>query len=89
MVHGLDIAAAVPDLEPPGFTEQLLTQVALVAATAAVLRGRGIELIRALTGRAAQPGFHRGLTRRRVGLNWAAADPRRGSWEVAWPRRTI
>jgi uncharacterized protein (TIGR03083 family) len=52
VVHGTDIAAAA-GLEPPGYTEQLLTQVAALAAGAAVLSGRGIELIRALTGRAA------------------------------------
>jgi uncharacterized protein (TIGR03083 family) len=57
VVHGTDIAAAA-GLEPPGYTEQLLTQVAALAAGAAVLRGRGIELIRALTGRAAlDPDF--------------------------------
>ena len=57
VVHGTDIAAAA-GLEPPGYSEQLLTQVAAIAAGAAVLRGRGIELIRALTGRAAlDPDF--------------------------------
>jgi Mycothiol maleylpyruvate isomerase N-terminal domain len=57
VVHGTDIAAAA-GLEPPGYTEQLLTQVAALAAGAAVLGGRGIELIRALTGRAAlDPAF--------------------------------
>jgi len=57
VVHGTDIAAAA-GLEPPGYTEQLLTQVAALAAGTAVLRGRGIELIRALTGRAAlDPAF--------------------------------
>jgi uncharacterized protein (TIGR03083 family) len=57
VVHGTDIAEAA-GLEPPGYTEQLLTQVAAIAAGTAVLRGRGIELIRALTGRAAlDPNF--------------------------------
>lgn len=58
VVHSLDIAAAVPDLEPPEFSDQLLSEVARVAATAAVLRGRGVELLLALTGRATlSPGF--------------------------------
>jgi uncharacterized protein (TIGR03083 family) len=52
VVHGTDIAAAA-GVEQPGYSEQLLTQVAALAAGTAVLRGRGIELIRALTGRAA------------------------------------
>lgn len=58
VVHSLDIAAAVPDVEPPEFSDQLLSEVARVAATAAVLRGRGVELLLALTGRATlSPGF--------------------------------
>ena len=58
VVHSLDIAAAVPDVEPPEFSDQLLSEVARVAATAAVLRGRGVELMLALTGRATlSPGF--------------------------------
>ena len=52
VVHSLDIAAAVPDIEPPAFSDQVLGEVASVAATAAVLRGRGVELMLALTGRA-------------------------------------
>jgi uncharacterized protein (TIGR03083 family) len=51
VVHGLDIAAAVPEVEPPAFSDQVLSEVARVAATAAVLRGRGIELLLAMTGR--------------------------------------
>ena len=51
VVHSLDIAAAVPDVEPPEFSDQLLSEVARVAATAAVLRGGGVELVLALTGR--------------------------------------
>jgi uncharacterized protein (TIGR03083 family) len=51
VVHSLDIAAAVADVEPPEFSDQLLSEVARVAATAAVLRGRGVELVLALTGR--------------------------------------
>jgi hypothetical protein len=36
----------------------LLSEVARVAATAAVLLGRGVELLRAMTGRATlSPGF--------------------------------
>jgi hypothetical protein len=50
VVHGLDIAAAIA-VEPPGYTDQLLSQVAAVAAAAAVIRGFGPELIRSLTGR--------------------------------------
>jgi uncharacterized protein (TIGR03083 family) len=58
MVHSFDIAAAVPDIEPPEFSDQLLSEVARVAATAAVLSGRGVELMLALTGRGAlSPGF--------------------------------
>jgi len=58
VVHSLDIAAAVPDVEPPEFSDQLLSELARVAATAAVLRGRGVELLLAVTGRAAlSPGF--------------------------------
>jgi uncharacterized protein (TIGR03083 family) len=58
VVHSLDIAAAVPDIEPPEFSDQVLGEVASVAATAAVLRGRGVELMLALTGRATlSPGF--------------------------------
>ncbi len=58
VVHSLDIAAAVSDIEPPEFSDQLLSEVARVAATAAVLRGTGVELMLALTGRASlSPGF--------------------------------
>ena len=52
VVHSLDIAAAVPDVDGPKFSAQLLSQVARVAATAAVLQRRGLELMLALTGRA-------------------------------------
>jgi hypothetical protein len=58
VVHSLDIAAAVPDIEGPEFSVQVLSQVARVAATAGVLLGRGVELMLALTGRATlSPGF--------------------------------
>jgi uncharacterized protein (TIGR03083 family) len=58
VVHSLDIAAALPDIEPPEFSDQLLSEVARVAATAAVLQGRGVELMLALTGRASlSPSF--------------------------------
>jgi hypothetical protein len=58
VVHSLDIAAAVPRVEPPEFSDRLLSEVARVAATAAVLLGRGVELLRAMTGRATlSPGF--------------------------------
>jgi uncharacterized protein (TIGR03083 family) len=58
VVHSLDIAAAVSDMEGPEFSDQLLSQVARVAATSAVLLGRGVEMMLALTGRATlSPGF--------------------------------
>jgi uncharacterized protein (TIGR03083 family) len=58
VVHSLDIAAAVPDIEGPEFSDQMLSQVARVAATSAVLLGHGVELMLALTGRATlSPGF--------------------------------
>ena len=50
VVHSFDIAAAV-SIDPPAYTDQLLSQVAAIAATAAVIRGFGPELLRALTGR--------------------------------------
>jgi len=50
VVHGTDIAVAAQQ-DPPAYSEQLLTQVATLAAAAAVHRGRGVELIRAVTGR--------------------------------------
>jgi uncharacterized protein (TIGR03083 family) len=58
VVHSLDIAAAVSDIDGPEFNDQLLSEVARVAATTAVLLGRGIEMMLALTGRATlRPGF--------------------------------
>jgi mycothiol maleylpyruvate isomerase-like protein len=58
VVHSLDIAAAVPDIQGPEFSVQVLSQVARVAATAGVLLGRGVELMLALTGRVTlSPGF--------------------------------
>jgi uncharacterized protein (TIGR03083 family) len=57
VVHGLDIAAAA-NLLAPDYGYTLLSEVAEVAARAAVLQGRGLELIRALTSRAPLPdGF--------------------------------
>jgi uncharacterized protein (TIGR03083 family) len=57
VVHGLDIATAV-DLPAPDYRDAVLSEVAEVAAGAAVLQGHGLELIRALTGRAPLPhGF--------------------------------
>jgi uncharacterized protein (TIGR03083 family) len=50
VVHGFDIAAAT-SIEPPTYSEQLLSEVVGIAATAAVIRGSGPELLRALTGR--------------------------------------
>ena len=58
VVHSLDIATALPDIEPPEFSDQLLSEIAMVGATAAVLQGRGVELMLALTGRGSlSPGF--------------------------------
>jgi uncharacterized protein (TIGR03083 family) len=58
VVHSLDIVAAVADIEGPTFSDQLLSQVARVAATTAVLLGGGVEMMLALTGRATlKPGF--------------------------------
>jgi uncharacterized protein (TIGR03083 family) len=58
VVHSLDIAAALSDIEPPEFSDQLLSEVARVAATAGVLLGHGAEMLRALTGRGTlSPGF--------------------------------
>ena len=58
VVHSLDIARAVSDIEPPEFSDQLLSEIARVGATAAVLRGRGVELLLGLTGRdALSPDF--------------------------------
>ena len=57
VVHSLDIAAAtgLPALE---FGGQVLTEVIGLAAGAAVLQGRGPELLLALTGRSQLPaGF--------------------------------
>jgi len=57
VVHGLDIAAAA-NLPAPDYGYTLLSEVAEVAARAAVLQGRGLQLIRALTSRAPLPdGF--------------------------------
>ena len=50
VVHTFDIAAATSS-EPPAYSEQLLSQVVGIASTAAVIRGFGPELLRALTGR--------------------------------------
>ncbi len=50
VVHSLDIAAAV-GLPAPEFGERVLTEVLGLAAAAAVLQGRGPELLLALTGR--------------------------------------
>jgi hypothetical protein len=51
VVHGLDIAAAA-GLEPPAYSRPVLTAVLGLASAAAVLLGRGPELLRAVTGRA-------------------------------------
>jgi uncharacterized protein (TIGR03083 family) len=57
VVHGLDIARAA-GLDLPDYSAALLTEVATIAATSAVLAGRGPELILALTGRTTLPaGF--------------------------------
>ena len=57
VVHSLDIAAAL-GRPAPEFGEQMLTEVIGLAAGAAVLQGRGPELLLALTGRSPLPdGF--------------------------------
>jgi uncharacterized protein (TIGR03083 family) len=57
VVHSFDIAAAA-GVAPPTFAAEVLSEVAGVAAAAAVRIGRGPELILALTGRASlPPGF--------------------------------
>src|SRR5215207_4944497 len=76
VVHGLDIAAAAK-LPAPDDSDTLLSEVAEVAARAAVLQGRGLELIRALTSRAPLPdGFSVVGGPVKGGINWAAARPR-------------
>lgn len=54
VVHGLDIARAA-ELSPPDHGRELLTEVLELTAAAAVLRGQGIEVLLALTGRANLP----------------------------------
>jgi uncharacterized protein (TIGR03083 family) len=57
VVHGLDIARAA-GLPGPDYSAGLLTAVLELAAAAAVLGGRGPELLLAVTGRTAlPPGF--------------------------------
>jgi uncharacterized protein (TIGR03083 family) len=54
VVHSSDIAAAIGQ-PAPEFGEQVLTEVIGLAAAAAVLQGRGPELLLALTGRSPLP----------------------------------
>jgi uncharacterized protein (TIGR03083 family) len=57
VVHGLDIARAA-GLPAPDYSAGLLTEVLGLASAAAVLGGRGPEVLLALTGRATLPsGF--------------------------------
>jgi uncharacterized protein (TIGR03083 family) len=57
VVHGLDIARAA-GLPAPDYSAALLTEVLGLATAAAVLGGRGLEVLLALTGRTAlPPGF--------------------------------
>ena len=57
VVHSLDIARAV-DLAAPSWPEQVLVEVAMLAARTAVAQGSGADLILALTGRSPLPvGF--------------------------------
>lgn len=57
VVHGLDIARAA-GLPAPAYSAGLLTAVLELTAAAAVLGGRGPELLLALTGRTSlPPGF--------------------------------
>ncbi len=50
VVHGQDIAAAA-SLAPPAVRAGLQAEVLTLMAEVAVLRGRGLELLRAVTGR--------------------------------------
>jgi len=54
VVHGLDIARAA-GLSAPDYSAGLLTEVLQLTAAAAILGGRGPELLLALTGRATLP----------------------------------
>ena len=54
VVHSMDIAAAI-GRPTPDFGEQVLAEVVGLAARAAVLHGRGPELLLALTGRSPLP----------------------------------
>jgi uncharacterized protein (TIGR03083 family) len=57
VVHGLDIARAA-GLPAPDYSTGLLTEVLALTAAAAVLGGRGPEVLLALTGRTSlPPGF--------------------------------
>jgi uncharacterized protein (TIGR03083 family) len=57
VVHGFDIARAA-GLGDPNYPEETLTEVATLAAVAAVLTGQGSAVILALTGRVPLPaGF--------------------------------
>jgi uncharacterized protein (TIGR03083 family) len=57
VVHGLDIARAA-GLPAPAYSTGLLTEVLALAASAAVLGGRGPEVLLTLTGRTSLPaGF--------------------------------
>lgn len=55
VVHSLDIVRAA-GLDSSGLSDILLAEAAALAAQAAVLQGRGSELVLALTGRTALPG---------------------------------
>ena len=58
-MHSLDIAAAVSDIEPPEFSDQLLSEVARVAATRRYCAA-GVELmLRSLVERASARFQHR------------------------------
>ena len=89
VVHGLDIATAV-DLPAPDYRDAVLSEVAEVAAGAAVLQGHGLELIRALTEPSAASTASRWSEGAGLGLHWAAARWQ-GRWEeeVTWRRRMI
>lgn len=57
VVHSLDIARAT-GIPAPGWSDPVLAEVATLASRAAVLQGRGPELVLALTGRDRLPeGF--------------------------------
>lgn len=57
VVHGLDIAAAL-GVPAPSYSPAVMDEVVTLAGSAAVVQGKGDEVLRALTGRGGlPPGF--------------------------------